>query len=1256
MQTRLTAWCNGILEAGWLIALLLIPLFFNIHSERVFEPDKIALLRSITLLMLVVWIVRWIDQRGWEQWHPRHPAAPWHPAAWKRHPLLVTVVLLVALYLFTTLFSLAPRISLLGSWQRLQGTYTTLSYIAIFGMVITTLRTRAQWERIVTVLIITSIPVSFYAMLQKFQLDPLPWGGNTSVRVAGHLGNAIFIAAWLIMVMPLTAVRIVESFRAILRDQALPWSEPLRASAYLFLLLIQFLAIYWTQSRGPLLGLGVGLFAFGLILLVALRNRAGQGGSERGSALAGPLLFAGLLVLALGAGTVIVSAENPRPFLSFALFGGVAVGLAAALFVLAASGRGWRWLWAAWLTLLFTLGAILLLYNVAARYPAQIAGVPVIGRFSPLFATWQELPTVGRLGAMLNAEAGTSRVRLLIWQGSLELIAPHEPLATPLGQSDRFNLLRPLIGYGPETMYIAYNRFYPPELATVEARNASPDRAHNETFDALVITGIVGFLVWQALYLALFHVGFRYLGIIRTRRDSWRLVLFWVAGAAVGTVILVAYGGLELVGIAVPFGSMAGLVGCLVYDAVFGRNRNRDNPPPHTLLMIGLLAAIIAHYIEIHFGIAIVSTRLTFFVMAALVWLLARRAQSGAEDEEIAYSQREIGRNRLLMAGGILLVLMLGTAGYTFTNFAPMPGETEALQAGGALPTPLETLNRSFLRNARQDFAPSPWLYAMLVMSHVLAAFLWLVESVPPAAQDRAPRTPSRKAGRSVARPAAAWLPALVLGGAGAIGLVPRFTDGSPLAVAAGALWFLIAAGSAGAWQMYSHRPNVVRLPAGAATLGLLCGLPLVTTGSATLIGVALVAAGALVLWLLWQERGQRAALQPALSLALLGSGAWVAGLFWMILHADRTRQALIVMAGAAGAPPWMIEADRAVGLIAGYWIFWIVALIALGTVWGWSGGAAPARKGAGRPALVALALLGLLALLLVQRTNLRIVQADMVFKRGRPYDQAAGQLLSQLASLPPESDQARAVRAAAIGRFDAAATLYERAIGMDPAEDYYYLWLGRLSLERVRPAPEQAGELLRSAENTLLTAQRLNPYNTDHTANLARLNARWAALADGGEQEQRAALSADYYVAALALSPNNAVVRNEYARLLYDYGDCDRAVETIRQSAVIDPFYEQTYFLSAEILDQCARRTSPPNLALYDEALQRLDRAFDHVPPRRLERMIPDIAVTRYRLALRLADLGESARAAAAARAALPDASPDLAPQIEQFLTTLTE
>ena len=47
MESRLSRWCDGLLEAGWLVAILAIPIFFNIHSERVFEPDKLALLLSL---------------------------------------------------------------------------------------------------------------------------------------------------------------------------------------------------------------------------------------------------------------------------------------------------------------------------------------------------------------------------------------------------------------------------------------------------------------------------------------------------------------------------------------------------------------------------------------------------------------------------------------------------------------------------------------------------------------------------------------------------------------------------------------------------------------------------------------------------------------------------------------------------------------------------------------------------------------------------------------------------------------------------------------------------------------------------------------------------------------------------------------------------------------------------------------------------------------------------------------------------------
>ncbi|MEZ4735139.1 MAG: hypothetical protein R3E79_49210 [Caldilineaceae bacterium] len=42
------------------------------------------------------------------------------------------------------------------------------------------------------------------------------------------------------------------------------------------------------------------------------------------------------------------------------------------------------------------------------------------------------------------------------------MVAPHEPLSYPDGSRDAVNLLRPLVGYGPEAMWVAYNPFTRP--------------------------------------------------------------------------------------------------------------------------------------------------------------------------------------------------------------------------------------------------------------------------------------------------------------------------------------------------------------------------------------------------------------------------------------------------------------------------------------------------------------------------------------------------------------------------------------------------------------------------------------------------------------------------------------------------------------------------------------------------------------------------------------------------------------------------
>ena len=160
------------------------------------------------------------------------------------------------------------------------------------------------------------------------------------------------------------------------------------------------------------------------------------------------------------------------------------------------------------------------------------------------------------------------------------MLQPHAPLNFPDGSKDAINIVRPLVGYGPEAMWVAFNPFYPPDLAHVEARNASPDRSHNETWDSLVITGLLGFAAYMSVFIAIFYWALRWLHLIGKRRDT---ILF---AALLTGFALLSVGGfyyfddrqLRLFGVALPFGLMAGYT-VYISIAAFLHGDVRPDPP-----------------------------------------------------------------------------------------------------------------------------------------------------------------------------------------------------------------------------------------------------------------------------------------------------------------------------------------------------------------------------------------------------------------------------------------------------------------------------------------------------------------------------------------------------------------------------------------------------------------------------------------------------------------------------------------------------
>ncbi len=733
MSVRFRRWCDIALETMWLLAIVLVTLYFNIYTKdsRIFEPQKALVLRSLVTLMLAVWAVRTLEEKREElshtAWWPRALLGiglgsgavtvallvvrlltwkdpllgmlTWEPGAtrlfevgptpfgarllqasleaigsffilfaaglalaaagfalrrsWRealQTSLVVPALAYGAVHVVATIGSVFPEASLYGGYVRQQGTLTVFAYIGLFFILAFNLRRREQLNRLLTVILLSSIPAALYGIVQKLGIDPLPWMGDVEARVASTMGNAIFIAAYLIMVLPLTGYRFLSAWERLRRspppERTLGGKSPIPGRSYPILLSVLVAIAVLGGTAGTALFYSAE---------AARLERSGVTASEIAARIWRPyghnlLLFLITASLTLALPLVVyllltLARRSLRPYAHLAALSTAVVGAAAIVGVASVRTNGFVWagylaglgalallsrwqharepwgpdaLWADAFSILILLQSLVLFqviklwlptqpeptywwfYLVALAlflgscypmlvaqsrgrngYLAQLLGygllallqtacivltqsrgpllgllvgvffafpvvwlfrrraraalatflalaalglillaifnlpnTPLVGKVlmrNPGIASFVEqrleplkkVPYLGRFGRLADATSGTGKVRVLIWfgdeigTGSVGMIFAHP--------------LRTLIGYGPESMHVAYNPYYPPELAHVERRNASPDRAHNAVIDELITLGALGLAAYWFYFLAFFILVWRLL-------------------------------------------------------------------------------------------------------------------------------------------------------------------------------------------------------------------------------------------------------------------------------------------------------------------------------------------------------------------------------------------------------------------------------------------------------------------------------------------------------------------------------------------------------------------------------------------------------------------------------------------------------------------------------------------------------------------------------------------------------------------------
>ncbi|MEW5989672.1 MAG: tetratricopeptide repeat protein, partial [Chloroflexota bacterium] len=542
------------------------------------------------------------------------------------------------------------------------------------------------------------------------------------------------------------------------------------------------------------------------------------------------------------------------------------------------------------------------------------------------------------------------------------------------------------------------------------------------------------------------------------------------------------------------------------------------------------------------------------------------------------------------------MALVVGILGFEYMNYTLIlpPGQTTLTLED--VPTPGAIFHQAFLENVAKEIPDAPHIFLLIIVTWSLGCLLHLCELA------RQGVVHFGSGGRSVLfrlRLAAALLAAMAIAGAvinlSFIGAIagPSAIFGNRLLWVWAALcsWAALrllgasntptAAGRARPWPARLFGAGDSRRLAGVvALIGGLYALPVMVAGAGW-VGLLLLVACGVILYLLW-DKSWNTVLLPAAIIALVSLGV---GLFFAFVQAGQIRTAIIGPQGVTDSPERrVLEANLVTGYLSVFYLFVILLLFFKSVALAWPG-LGRIRAYGSTAAYTSLAVLFIASLVAINLTNIRVVQADIVYKRGDPWDK-------------------KATRSRQPADWDNAIAVYEHAIDLAPHEDFYYLWLGRAYLEQssVSDATTQ-GPLLQRAQDRLIRAQTINPLNTDHTANLARLNTRWAELAkqSGDESSRLAKLEAavDYYEDALNLSPHNAVIWNEYARLSFALmNDCDKAIELYDKSGEVDPYYPRTYFERADVLTSCAAELpTEEQTAYYEQAVTSYEQGLEREP-----------------------------------------------------------
>jgi len=217
-----------------------VPLIVYPNTFELFEFNKMIFVYILTVLIVGLWVIQMIRTKK---------------IIWRRTIFDLPLLIFLSSQVLSTIFSVDFRTSLLGYYSRFNGgLVSNLCYALLYWAFVANIEAK-HISRYLNALLITSLIVSIYAILEHFghsfsclmftgHFNVACWVQDVQTRVFATLGQPNWLAAWLVAIIPLT------------------WYLSLKNKWWLGISAIFFLTLLYTQSRSGLLALAAADLIF----------------------------------------------------------------------------------------------------------------------------------------------------------------------------------------------------------------------------------------------------------------------------------------------------------------------------------------------------------------------------------------------------------------------------------------------------------------------------------------------------------------------------------------------------------------------------------------------------------------------------------------------------------------------------------------------------------------------------------------------------------------------------------------------------------------------------------------------------------------------------------------------------------------------------------------------------------------------------------------------------------------------------------